>query len=71
MQEELFSLAQQANTNVEYLLEAEKHVFTNNGGYMKMVNDMKTYLQKKKESMDPRDEVNMAGCMLLLSGEQA
>ena len=49
MQEELVSLAQQANTNVKYLLEAEKHVFTNSGGYMTKVNDMKRYLQKKRE----------------------
>ena len=49
IQEELDSLAQQATANAMYIIKSEKHVFTNNAGYMKLLNKMKAYVMRKQD----------------------
>ena len=49
IQEELDSLAQQATANAMYVIKSEKHVFTNNAAYMKLLNKMKAYVMRKQD----------------------
>ena len=49
MQEQLESLAQQATTNAMYVVKGEKHVFTNNGSYMKTLCKMKKHVMDQKQ----------------------
>lgn len=67
IQEELEGLAEQATANAMYIIKSEKHVFTNNAGYMKLLNKMKAYVMRKQggkagydhdAAADAKDEVN-------------
>ena len=60
MQEELESLAQQATTNAIYVVKGEKHVFTNNGSYMKLLEKMKTHVKTMKS---PTNTVTLAAAL--------
>ncbi|DBA70035.1 TPA: hypothetical protein ACH3X2_012332, partial [Trebouxia sp. C0005] len=48
IQEKLDKLAQEATANAMNVVKSEKYVFTNNNGYMKLLNKMKTYVMRKQ-----------------------
>lgn len=60
IQEELHSLAQQATANAMYIIKSEKHVFTNNAGYMKLLNKMKAYVMRKQDGGDAKRDFRLA-----------
>lgn len=62
VQEQLDSLALQATTNAMYVVKGEKHVFTNNGSYMKTLDKMKKYV------MDQKQRNQVAGLQATRSG---
>ncbi len=68
IQEELDKLAQEATANAMNLIKSEKYVFTNNNGYMKLLNKMKEYVMRKQNgSSDEHVEAylhNMQGFMI-------
>lgn len=65
IQEELDNLARQATANAMNVIKSEKYVFTNNDGYMKLLNKMKAYVMRKEAgrrtaadvAADTKDEV--------------
>lgn len=65
IQEELDNLARQATANAMNVIKSEKYVFTNNDGYMKLLNKMKAYVMRKEAGLrtaadvaaDTKDEV--------------
>lgn len=72
IQEKLDKLAQEATANAMNVVKSEKYVFTNNNGYMKLLNKMKTYVMRKQNGSgdtvtDFEDEVNELWLPLLLS----
>ncbi len=68
IQEELDNLARQATANAMNVIKSEKYVFTNNDGYMKLLNKMKAYVMRKEAgrrtaadvAADTKDELNDA-----------
>ncbi len=61
IQEELDLLAQQATTNAMYIIKSEKHVFTNNAGYMKLLNKMNAFVMRRRDgSNDPEADARDA-----------
>ena len=48
IQEELDQLPQEATANAMNVIKSEKYVFTNNNGYMKLLNKMKEYVMRKQ-----------------------
>ena len=50
VQEELEGLAYLATTNAMYIVKGEKHVFTNNGSYMTLLDKMKAHVIDKPEN---------------------
>lgn len=70
MQEELEALACLATTNAMYIVKGEKHVFTNNGSYMTLLDKMKAHVRQEDNPKDgssdtssnPKDEVSTAYC---------
>ncbi len=75
IQEELDQLAQEATANALNLIKSEKYVFTNNNGYMKLLDKMKEYVMRKQnghtdedaDARDAKDEVSESWLPLLLS----
>lgn len=69
-QQKLDNLAQQADANAMANIKGEEHVFTNNPGYMDLLNKMKSYIMRKQEQSalaqsdapsDEDDEVSTCG----------
>ena len=60
MQEELEGLAYLATTNAMYIVKGEKHVFTNNGSYMTLLDKMKAHIVDKQEDKPPQNFQSMA-----------
>ncbi|KAL3151207.1 hypothetical protein ABBQ38_013050 [Trebouxia sp. C0009 RCD-2024] len=64
VQEELEALACLATTNAMYIVKGEKHVFTNNGSYMTLLDKMKAHVRQEDNPKDgssdtssnPKDE---------------
>ena len=55
VQEKLDKLAQEATANAMNVIKSEKYVFTNNDGYMKLLNKMKEYVMRKQDGSSDAD----------------
>lgn len=77
IQEQLETLAKRAVTDVMSVVKGEKHVFTNDSGYMELLNRMRAHVLREQQS-DARDQTvarilsgvrkqDAVSCLLLLS----